>query len=333
MTSGKWLLWLSISCAAAAFGGGSGDSDADGLKDKFEQEMLERFRPQFLVPTGDCGGLPAEFAPGSVEPRSIGSNGTIYGQVFPVDGPDASKAYAEIHYYHLWAQDCGLISHPLDVERVSVLVSADKLKDKAKRWRAHSWYASAHENTVCDLGHGSLASHLNAETSGARVWISRGKHASFLTRERCGRGCGGDVCDPVMVLEPGKLINIGEPGQAMNGAVWVESVRWNFAGKMRSDFTPAVLTALARGAAGNAGRDPVVPLARRRMGAHRTIQVSSATAGALASSNRQTEGALTTATEKTERSLDRSARAVGDSLKRANLAVRRWFEARAEAMR
>lgn len=252
MTSGNRTLpclrksWVALlgCCCLSVFAGA--DLDGDRLKDKFEQELLERFRPVFLIASGDCDGLPSEFQPGSKTPIPIAANGTIYGQVFPVSGLAAPGAYLEIHYYHLWARDCGVLSHALDAERVSVLVRAKKINEKPKHWTAVFWQASAHEDTLCDQGHAASAAGIAAVESGARVWISRGKHASFLSPDRCGLGCGADVCDSPRLLPRGKLVNLGEANQPLNGAVWVQSKRWRLAGKMESDFTPAVVAELSR---------------------------------------------------------------------------------------
>lgn len=61
----------------------AGDYDRDGIADEREQELLEKFRPTFLVGTADCDVLPSEFLAGSGKPRAVARNGIIYGQVFP----------------------------------------------------------------------------------------------------------------------------------------------------------------------------------------------------------------------------------------------------------
>lgn len=55
-----------------------------------------------------------------------------------------------------------------------------------------SGYSGAHEDTVCDVSSGASAVELNAEDHGPEVWISNGKHASYLSHHQCSGGCGGD---------------------------------------------------------------------------------------------------------------------------------------------
>ena len=112
------------------------DSDHDGMSDALEQALLIQFAPTFVVGRHDCSQLPAEFAPNLKTPTVHTADGTIYGQVFPARSSSSKLPAAEIHYYHLWARDCGPHGHPLDAEHVAVLVSAsDRNLDSAK-WKA-----------------------------------------------------------------------------------------------------------------------------------------------------------------------------------------------------
>ena len=43
------------------------DSDADGLSDRLEQELLVKFAPKLMISSDECDGLPARFHPGSPE--------------------------------------------------------------------------------------------------------------------------------------------------------------------------------------------------------------------------------------------------------------------------
>jgi len=222
------LLTFSLTLHSPAF---AVDHDKDGLTDDFEQALLVKFEPTFMLSADECDGKPAEFMPGSNIPEVIAKNGTIYGQVFQ------TGKFLEIHYYHLWSRDCGRLKHALDVEHVSALVEADGLK-------ARYWYAAAHENTLCNASTGASATLLEAEEDGPVIWVSEGKHGSFLSSNKCRLGCGGDRCHASKVLRPAKLINIGEHGAPMNGAVWIDSDRWSLPTKLRSDFPPAVMAQL-----------------------------------------------------------------------------------------
>jgi hypothetical protein len=211
------------------------DSDHDGLSDAVEDAVLAQFAPKFMVSEGDCSVRPAQFVAFQVKPVVQAENGTIYGQVFPRAG-DADQI--EVHFYHLWRSDCGEMSHNLDAEHVSALLS----RGPDSKWKALYWYAAAHEDTVCDASQIVRAVTLDAEWHGPRVWISRGKHASFLSEILCAHGCGGDSCSETGPLALTTLINLGELSAPMNGAVWINSPDWPLADKMRrSDFTEARL--------------------------------------------------------------------------------------------
>jgi hypothetical protein len=247
------------------------DSDHDGLSDDLEQSLLVQFAPKFIIGSHDCSNIPAEFQPGNSNPLVKSENGTIYGQVFPakdlIDGAPA----AEIHYYHLWRVDCGPHGHLLDTEHVSVLVREDPVHADPFRadlvrasnpataykpepgsnsdlapatWKALYWYAAAHENTVCDVSQIAHASTLHAESSGPSVWISPGKHASYLSQALCEKGCGADRCENMTALAPAKLINLGEATHPMNGSVFIASAAWPLTAKMSETNFPA--PALAR---------------------------------------------------------------------------------------
>ncbi len=217
------------------------DSDQDGMSDALEQALLVQFRPTFMVGQRDCSSHPAEFRPGVHKPQPESDNGTIYGQVFPTHSSVSALPTAEIHYYHLWRTDCGAHGHPLDTEHVSVLVRASGNHLATPSWKALYWYSAAHENTVCDVSQIARASTLHAEDHGAQVWISPGKHASYLNQTLCHGGCGADKCANMVALAPGKLINLGEIGQPMNGSLFISSAAWPLARKMaRRTSRPAL---------------------------------------------------------------------------------------------
>jgi hypothetical protein len=273
---------------------GDVDRDHDGLADAFEQTLLQKFAPVFHVSANDCAGLPAEFTPGSAQPVPVAANGTIYGQVF------RNGAGIEIHYYHLWAKDCGSLGHALDAEHVSTLLAAGASK-------ALYWFAAAHQATLCELNSASSAAVLHAEEHGPDVWVSEGKHASFLTSNLCGQGCGADSCKLTKRMEPSGIVNIGEPGAPMNDAIWVNSADWPMASKMTTDFDAAKLAVLD--AAGGE-----VVLFRPSPSAQAVVSGLAAgphyTAGALETAGNHTDSALDTAARHTQKSLAASRRSV-----------------------
>jgi hypothetical protein len=234
------LLALSLVVAAPAAGQ---DLDRDGLSDSLEQALLERFLPTFVLSAGECDGLPAAMLAGTRDPRVALRDGTIYGHVTPRQGTP-ERAEIEIKYFHLWSRDCGRPSHALDVEHVSALVHATSLGAPAEAWEAEYWYAAAHAGTVCDASSGALADTLRAAHGGPYVYVSRGKHASYLVRGHCKWGCGSDICDPGGPLAGTRVINVGEPEAPLNGATWLTSGRWRLAARLSTDFDPALRSRL-----------------------------------------------------------------------------------------
>jgi hypothetical protein len=288
----------------------SHDSDRDGLTDHLEQELLVKFAPIFMLSTKECDGAPAEFHPDSQEPRLSSKNGTIYGQVFPAGVRGKSRSMAEIHYYHLWTQDCGLNGHPLDAEHVSVLISADNPGEPAASWKAEYWYAAAHEETACDASHAVRSSIIDAEQRGATIWISAGKHASFLSREWCSGGCGADKCAEMTVLTPAKLLNLGERGAPMNGSIWMKSPRWPLSAKMQTDFPESLITRLDV-----AEPSGILPANDSQASVKAIVLAGSSTMSALAAADQNTGAALTDTTDATGRSINEAKDGIGNSLK------------------
>jgi hypothetical protein len=295
------------------------DTDHDGLSDAREQALLERFVPRFQVSRTDCAVKPALFAEGVAKPTVVHRDGTIYGQVTPRRSVKGGDALVEIHFYHLWSVDCGKMGHPLDAEHVSVLLRAKMLESPAEDWKAAYWFAAAHEGTVCDAGQVAAAKALDAESQGATVWISTGKHGSFLSEAICTQGCGGDRCVEMVPLEIARVVNVGEPDAAMHGAVWVKSAAWPLASKMQRDFTEDGIARLESGGG--------VPIEMN--GAHGsvkgTIYVANSVANSLGTSSTNTGAALSTADENTENALGKSAKVTGGALKKSTKAVGRFL--------
>jgi len=285
------------------------DSDLDGLSDEQEQQLLETFRPIFMIDARDCAGLPASFTPGIAEPEQLAQDGTIYGQVFPL--PNSN--HVEVHYYTLWNRDCGRSSHPLDVEHVSALIESGPQQTS----KALYWYAGAHEDTLCDISSAARAESISSEHQGPTVWISSGKHAMFLRKSMCGHGCGADVCeDGNQLRSSAAVINLGEKNAPANGALWINSPQWSLATKMVSDFSPDILARLDV-----LSGDATVLTVRGSSSMRGTIQVSGTVVSAAAVGADHTGAALGTANSQTSSSLGKATRATGRSLKRAWKAV------------
>jgi hypothetical protein len=289
------------------------DTDRDGLSDALEQRLLVEFSPAFMVGAKDCSDVPAEFEPGLKTPTLRAEDGTIYGQVSLAKGSTEARPLVEIHYYHLWWKDCGQHGHPLDAEHVAVLLEGSGGDVATADWKAIYWYAAAHEDTVCDVSQIARASTLHAEDRGAKVWVSPGKHASYLSERLCTGGCGADKCEEMKPLKMGQMINLGEPGRPMNGSVFVASTAWPLAGKMVVTNFPgeplARLEAL-----------PDTEIAWFRPGRHpaqQVIAVSSETAEAITKSGANTSDAISVAGDSTANALATAEDSTGNALEKS----------------
>jgi hypothetical protein len=173
---------------------------------------------------------------------------------------------------------------------------------------------------------------VGAEDHGAKVWISRGKHASYLNVTLCEIGCGADICDETTPLRKGRVINLGEPGHPMNGSVFISSRLWPLAEKMEtSNFPEGVVARLNQMtdteiAWVNAGRHPAQGViavsgsteeAIARSGANTTAAISIArdsTGDAISSAGNSTGNALEKSYRKTKHALVTSGKHVGEAL-------------------
>jgi hypothetical protein len=291
------------------------------LSDAVEQELLAQFKPKFLVGQHDCSKVPAQFEADVATPTVEREDSTIYGQAFLSKSSTRDVPVVELHFYHLWRRDCGGHGHPLDTEHVAALVRGSSGNLTSARWTALYWYAAAHENTVCDVSQIARASTLDAVDHGATVWISPGKHASYLNETLCQRGCGADRCEAMAPLTAGRIINLGEVGRPMNGSTFITSDAWPLAGKMMTTNFPA-------GPVARLNAMPVTEIAWFNAGRHPAqgvIAVSASTGGAIAESGENTTAAIDLAGDstgnaleksyqKTKHALGRSIESVGDAL-------------------
>ena len=282
-----WLLLIAIAIAAPA---AAQDLDRDGIADRVEQALFDKFSPTLLLTKNECDGVPASFVSNVLAPRVLAKDATFYGQAFRIPSTD-DRVRVELHFFHLWARDCGRRGHDLDVEHVSAIVSAATIESPPSLWLAEVWYAAAHEGSVCDASSGARAQVIGAETSGPRVFVSRGKHASYLDRGQCKWGCGGDECGDDRVVVPLRIINIGESDAPLNGALWIRSDRWPMRHKLGSDFDPALRARLD-----NPDDDHVIPLMQHRRAPQAPVLAGDTALDGLEVAAASTKGALGTAT-------------------------------------
>lgn len=286
------------------------DSDHDGLSDTLEDELLAQFQPQFMVSLEDCSVRPARFVPLQKRPMVQVEDGTIYGQAFPRAG---QAGHVELHFYHLWRKDCGDMGHSLDAEHVSAIVS----RDAAGGWKALYWYAAAHEDTLCDVSQLAQAATLDADMRGPQVWISRGKHASFLSDRLCGHSCGSDDCRNQAPLAVSTIVNLGELSAPAGGATWVNAREWPLADKMRrSDFYDARVARAERLPAGTiAWANPQKrPYQAAILGGNDTFDGIAAGGRATDTALAATDAALNVTSDKTGNALGKASSGTGKSL-------------------
>jgi hypothetical protein len=318
-----WIAGLVVWLMASTLGQAQqADADGDGIPDNFEQTLLVKFVPTFHVSRSDCDVAPAEFKAFSRDPVVAAKNGTIYGQVLPVRKVSRPGMFLEIHYYHLWAEDCGKPAHALDAESVSVLVQAEKADWRVEAWRASYWYAGAHEDTLCDMSNIARAELLDAVVRGAQVWISRDKHASFLSPRLCKQGCGKDDCSETTPLTIKKLVNLGEPGFAMNGTEWAASPSWRLASKMTPDFSDELVARIA-------DRDEASVVTARDVarGLRTTIRVAGNTYWSLAAANANTGSSVVSGVEGGSTGIAVGVKSAGIAVKHTDKAVRKSLSA------
>ncbi len=148
-----------------------------------------------------------------------------------------------------------------------------------------------------------------AEWIGPDIWISKNKHASYLTHERCRLGCGGDTCPQMVPLSTPGIINLGEPGKPMNGAIWATSPSWPLAKKMSPQFGLSTISQIERASPGK-----VVAVNRALPPVRATILAGNETLDGVAVGGKHTGAALKTGKASTGSALGKAFRAVGRAL-------------------
>jgi hypothetical protein len=187
------------------------------------------------------------------------------------------------------------------------------VRESGGEWIALYWYAAAPENTLCDVSQIARASTLEAVHGGPVVWVSPGKHASYLDQAMCEKGCGADRCERMVSLHVHGIVNLGEVGHPMNGSVFVASKRWPLREKMETRNFPA--ETLAR-----VDQLPAMEIAWFHAGRHPAqgvIAVSSTTEDALAKGGAETSDALATGDAHTAKALATAHDSTGNALEKS----------------
>jgi hypothetical protein len=152
------------------------------------------------------------------------------------------------------------------------------------------------------------------------VWVSGGKHASFLRQDLCRGGCGADDCTIMLPLTPANLVNIGDPGAAMNGALWANSPRWPLAHKMRSDFSDAVLARIEASTS-----DVVIEKNKLQVPVKPLYHSADKTTGAISMAGEKTDAAMSAANASSSNAVDTATTKVGGFFNRAMRTVKKVF--------
>lgn len=215
--------WRPEACAGSA--GAARDEDADGLADLCELALAERFAPELVADPRDCIW--------TAGPRSGYLRGGYLFAAHPVE-PEMIR----LVYLTGYSRDCGwwglrcmlasdgCSAHTGDSELVAVDV---RHGPAAGGWVAEGVFLTAHclgaSAGSCRWFRGKALADLTwpeGREQGPRIWVARGKHAHYPTREACDRGRWlFDSCDgnsvayrfPVLSLRQ----NIGSRGSPRPG--------------------------------------------------------------------------------------------------------------------
>lgn len=181
--------WTEAECVAE----GKPDGDADGMADGCEAALAAAFAPLLLVDEDDCGW------DRSVSPARLGG-----GYLYAVQRAGAAGR-VRIAYLPAYHRDCGwkqpvcLLTpwicggHPGDSEIVVVEVTHD---EATGRWASERIFLSAHCRGRSD---GRCRWYSGEELEGFRwvdgarrgapvVWVARGKHGAYPSRDSCDAG-------------------------------------------------------------------------------------------------------------------------------------------------
>jgi hypothetical protein len=135
-------------------------------------------------------------------------------------------------------------------------------------------------------------------TSGFHETSARRSSAGTYVRE----GVAGDQCDGAQRMRISKLINLGEPGEPLNGATWSTSPSWPLASKMMPCYTSGLIDRMPTG-----NEVALVPARDVVRGARTTIKVAGRTYGSLTSANSSTGTAVATGARGARLEMDAAA--------------------------
>jgi hypothetical protein len=179
------------------------DSDHDWLDDECEFQLARAFAPAMAISPGD-------YCPGG-EPYWTA-------KYFDNQQPYNWGAFVRIGYMPGYYQDCGALGHAGDSEFMMLAV---KYNTTTRHWEAWEAYMSAHEgtfNAASDYTPNPSRLLLEFPTRSLaypRVWIARGKHGFYRTRNECDtRALFNDTCPDNVVMGRMRVYRFRNAGSA-----------------------------------------------------------------------------------------------------------------------
>jgi hypothetical protein len=257
------------------------DNDHDGMDDRLEQKLLDKFMPliiQFsdescpgpaLNGTGDSNLIACHIYPIPQQYTRSSSYDSILVHPVPVVGPRQLRAgliwynpIIKINTAVLYGQDCGLAGHTADVEGFNFSVkytgpdsAAGWMYDTLmNRWMGGTIQSVSHAATACQQVETYPYKSALYPAGKDTIYASPDKHGNYLTISQCGASF---ICNPgcgnAQSVKHCRNINLGEPN-----ATLVADLGTCYAGYAGSDPWTSANFLSAQG--GNAGaiRDKMI---------------------------------------------------------------------------
>ncbi len=219
------------------------DNDLDGMDDRLEQLLIERFMPTFIEFDNESCPGPATDGTGDSNlvvchiypiPQQYTANTNLSSVLTnPVALVHKGGLYTGLVWYNtiikvnaalLYGKDCGLLGHTADVEGFNYslrYIGPDSLAGwmydtLMQNWVGVKIQTVSHEGTLCEqietFDYRSILSPNGKDT----IYCSPDKHGNYLTIGGCGAsficnpGCGG-----IPMYKNVKAVNIGEPNASL----------------------------------------------------------------------------------------------------------------------
>ena len=215
------------------------DNDGDGMDDRLEQKLLDKFMPiiiQFsdencpgpaLNGTGDSNLVACHIYPIPQQYTRSSSYDSILVHPVPVVGARQLRAgliwynpIVKINTAVLYGQDCGLSGHTADVEGFNFSVkytgpdsAAGWMYDTLmNRWVGGTIQSISHAATICQQVETYPYKSYLFPAGKDTIYASPNKHGNYLTISQCGASF---ICNPgcgnAQSVKAVRNINLGEP--------------------------------------------------------------------------------------------------------------------------